>query len=117
MKKLSSTYKQGDVLVLPFPFTDADKAKKRPVVVLSSLDSFHTDSGHCVVAMITSAKKSAWLSDVAINDLQSAGLQVNCSVRMKIFSIDQSLMLYALGKLHKNDLQRVLAAVKTIFSF
>lgn len=117
MKKPSSTYKQGDILVLPFPFTDSAQAKKRPVVVLSDQKEFHNNSSHCIVAMITSAKKSSWHSDVIIKDLEKASLKTDCLVRMKIFSIDQSLILYAMGSLSKADLQRVLIQVKAIFSF
>ncbi len=43
-------YKQGDILLIPYPFTDLSKTKKRPVIVISK----KTHKGNYVVAKITS---------------------------------------------------------------
>lgn len=98
----SETYERFDILVMPFPFSDQIANKKRPVVVLSSND-FLRKSGHLIVAMITTAKHSSWPHDTRISDLKSAGLEVPCLIRLKLFTADRSLIIRKLGRLNSSD--------------
>jgi mRNA interferase MazF len=76
------TYRQFDVVVVPFPFTDVDASKRRPALILSDDQRFNTPVGHSVMAMITTASHSAWALDVAITDLGLAGLKSPSIIRM-----------------------------------
>jgi len=87
------TYEQFDVIVVPFPFTDTDTAKRRPALVLSNAQRFNVAVGHSVMAMITTASHSSWALDVPLNDLEPAGLAVPSIVRMKLFTLDHTLVL------------------------
>jgi mRNA interferase MazF len=66
------------------------------------------------MAMITSATDAAWPLDVGIKDLKNAGLNVECAVRFKLFTLDQRLVLRKAGTLGTNDQKRVTAAIKTL---
>jgi len=107
------TYKPFSVLKVPFPFTDRQAHKARPALVLSSTD-FSTQSGHCLMAMITSARHSAWPLDVALTDLAEAGLPVACVVRMKLFTLDQRLVIAPIGQLSALDQQAVQRALMSL---
>lgn len=96
-----------DVVIVPFPFTDRSETKRRPALVLS--DTSFSVSGHSVLAMITTAAKAAWPSDVRITDLAAAGLTVSCVIRFNIFTIDNRLVLHRAGHLGSDDI----ATVKT----
>ena len=61
-----------DVVVVPFPFTDSNASRRRPALVLSS-SAFNQKAQHSVMAMITSAGQSSWLSDYFIEDLDVGG--------------------------------------------
>ena len=98
--------KPFDVVVVPFPFTDRDSSKRRPALVLSSAD-FNQASGHCVLAMITSADQSSWIGDFPISNLKPTGLLQPCLVRMKLFTLDQRLVLRVAGSLFKPDQRRL----------
>lgn len=100
----------GDVIIVPFPFTDSTTTKRRPALVLSNA-AFNTATGHVIAAMITSAKQSAWASDVAITDLATAGLSVPCVVRMKLFTLEAGLVVRTAGRLGARDAKGVRAAV------
>lgn len=100
------TFDAGDVIIVPFPFTDRTTTKRRPALVLSNA-AFNTATGHVIAAMITSAKQSAWASDVAIADLAVAGLAVPCVVRMKLFTLEAGLVLRRAGRLAAADAERV----------
>ena len=67
-RKPTVTFEAFDVVVVPFPFTDKTTTKRRPALVLSEAKAFNKRVAHCVMAMITSAKNSAWPLDVEIED-------------------------------------------------
>lgn len=45
--------KFGDVVLVPFPFTDQTAAKKRPAIVVSS-DAYHRERPDVIVVAVTS---------------------------------------------------------------
>lgn len=100
-----------DVIVVPFPFTDISTTKRRPALVLSDADHFNRHIGQSVLAMITSAKNSDWPLDVEISDLDSAGLTAASVVRMKLFTLDDRLIIRRAGHLAAKDRKHVTEAI------
>jgi mRNA interferase MazF len=92
----------GDVVIVPFPFTDRNSSKRRPALVCSSA-VFNREAKHLVLAMITTATHTPWPGDVPIADLQSAGLPVASTVRWKLFTLDASFVLRRSGSLSSRD--------------
>ena len=90
------------VAKVPFPLTDRQAQKRRPALVLSQPD-FQQASGHLLLAMITSARQSSWPLDWPIEDIEAAGLRQNCVVRLKLFTLDERLVLDSLGALGAGD--------------
>jgi mRNA interferase MazF len=105
------TYERYDVVVVPFPFTDRASNIRRPALVLSDPTPFGAETGQCLLAMITRAVRSAWPFDVPITDLASAGLSKGGVIRMKLFTLDQSLVLRRVGALGDADRAAVRAAL------
>lgn len=101
------TFDAGDVVRVPFPFTDRRAVKKRPALVLSRARSFNNAAGHSVMAMITSAAHPGWPLDCRINEMNHTGLSVPSMVRFKIFTLDNRLVLGRLGKLGPEDEKNV----------
>jgi mRNA interferase MazF len=93
------TYEQFAIVVVPFPFTDIAITKRRPALILSDAVVFNVPMGHSVMAMITTATHSPWVLDVPISDLKAAGLKVPSIIRMKLFTVDHSLIVKQVGKL------------------
>jgi mRNA interferase MazF len=96
------TYSPGDVVVVPFPFSDRDASKRRPALVCSAA-AFNNSAHHLVLAMITTASHKKWPGDAAIRDLSPTGLPVPSIVRWKLFTLDASLVLRHAGALSKRD--------------
>ncbi len=96
------TYSPGDVVVVPFPFSDRDATKRRPALVCSAA-AFNDSSHHLVLAMITTASHKKWPGDVAIRDLTATGLPVPSIVRWKLFTLDASLVVRSAGALSARD--------------
>lgn len=107
-------YEQFDVVVVPFPFTDINATKRRPALILSDALAFNTSVGRSVMAMITTATHSSWLLDVRITNLQAAGLKTPSIVRMKLFTLEHSLIVKRIGKLTVNDRSIVEKALKQL---
>ena len=101
------TYEAGQVVRVPFPFTDRVASKNRPALVLSDAGAFNTPSGHLVLAMITSARNAPWPLDCFIDDLETAGLPAPSVVRCKLFTLDARLIRGVLGRLAEADIARV----------
>jgi mRNA interferase MazF len=103
----------GDVVVVPFPFVDAVAAKRRPSLVLSNR-AFNRSSGHSICAMITTAGRIRWSSDVAIGDLATTGLPRTCVVRWKLFTLPNEIILKRAGQLGEMDRNSVTQATRAI---
>ena len=95
-------FSPGDVVIVPFPFTDRDAVKRRPALVCSSA-AFNRQARHVVLAMITTSTHSAWPCDVPIQDLDTSGLPAPSVVRWKLFTLDASFVLRRAGALSARD--------------
>ena len=83
-----ASFEPGDVIKVPFPYTDRSTRQSRPALVVSrpALEERH---GLLWVVMITSAENRGWPGDVAVDDLVVAGLPVASVVRTaKIATIE-----------------------------
>ena len=103
---------KGDVVVVPFPFTDMTCSKKRPAIVLASFND-----GSVILAQITS---QAWIDDYSViinkNDFEHGTLKVTSIARPnKIFTADKSLILYKAGAIKHKKMAEVKKRLKKIF--
>lgn len=103
-------FKAFDVVAVSFPFTDRDATKRRPALVISN-ERFNQQHNQLVLAMITTATDNVWPSDVSFTDWQEAGLIVACHFRLKLFTLDQSLVVKAIGHLSSRDVKSVQAVL------
>jgi mRNA interferase MazF len=82
--------------------------------VLSERSAFNARIGHVVLAMITSASHSDWPLDVPLSDLHSARLSSASVVRMKLFTLDDRLILRRAGSLAAVDRKAVAVALRKL---
>lgn len=68
------TYKFGDVVLVPFPFSNLNQEKKRPAVVVSS-DAYQKHRQDCVLLAITSQMRGTLgFAEAYVNAWQDVGL-------------------------------------------
>ena len=99
-------FEPGDVIKVPFPFTDHATRQSRPALVVSTarLEDLH---GLLWVVMITSAENRGWPDDVPVANLTMAGLPVPSLIRSaKIATIEVS-GASKLGRVSAVQLRRV----------
>jgi mRNA interferase MazF len=105
----------GDVVVVPFPFVDLAAEKRRPSLILSH-QVFNDLQGHSIFAMITTATRSKWPSDVAIEDLKKAGLNRPCVIRWKLFTLPNEFILRRAGSLASRDRDNIVTVARSVLA-
>lgn len=98
-------YRKGDVVLVPFPFTDLTAVKTRPAVVVS-IEDYERIVGDLTVAMITSMPQTTPY-DYKLVDWKGANLLFPSWVRAKLVTLDPKLVRYRPGRLSNRDLQGV----------
>lgn len=110
-------YEPFDVIVVPFPFTDSSRTKRRPALVLSQKTDFGEKIEHSVLAMITSQKNDPWPLDAFIKNKKKSGLTAPSVVRMKLFTLDNRFILRKIGHLSKTDQTQVKKSLVKLFDY
>jgi hypothetical protein len=72
-------YEFGDVLLVPFPFTDQTGAKQRPAVVVNSRRYRHERPDLILMPITSQTPSSTRFGDVPIADIGAAGLLMPAS--------------------------------------
>jgi len=108
-------YNRGDVILVPFPFSDQTAAKKRPAIIVSS-DTYNSISQDIVIITVTGQIRShIGVGEFLIEDWQSAGLLRPSAVKSAISTIEQRLVLKILGRLSSKDVSTLEEALKELF--
>ena len=104
---------RGDIVTIPFPFTDLSGNKKRPAFVVTDLNG-----DDIIVCQITSKSKSDPLAlPLSAHDFVTGGLPIDSFIRPnKIFTADKNIILSVAGHLNENKIGDTLNAVITIIS-
>ncbi len=99
-----TAYERGDVVLVPFPFSDQTTAKKRPAAIISSKIYNDASSDIVIMAITGQTEKTVGIGECLIKDWQDAGLLKPSAIKPAISTIEQALVLKRLGKLSSKDL-------------
>ena len=96
-------YAFGDVVLVPFPFTDQSGAKKRPAVVVSR-DRYNENRRDLVIMAITSqVRQPLGFAEALVADWQAAGLIKPSVLKPVLTTIEQGLVVRTMGTLSAVD--------------
>ena len=106
-------FKVGEIVLVPFPFSDLVGQKLRPALVLARVEF-----DNVILCQITSRP---YTSKVAIKigqaDFSMGGLPLESYARIdKLFTAEPSLILKPVGKLSPACERKILKAVRGLFS-
>ena len=107
------TFAVGDVVIIPFPYADFSKFKKRPAVVVSD-----AEFDNLILCQITSkaetSKRAILLKD---GDFLKGSLQLNSFIRPdKLFTIEQSIIEAKIGSIKGDKTEAIKGVIRQLFT-
>lgn len=102
---------KGDVVVLPFPFSNLSASKKRPALVVATLKG-----DDLILTQITTVSRPDGYSIPLFNsDFNSGGLPQNSNIRPnRIFTGDSNIVISKAGSISKAKTDEVIKKIVQI---
>ncbi|MDI6790146.1 MAG: type II toxin-antitoxin system PemK/MazF family toxin [Thermodesulfobacteriota bacterium] len=102
---------KGDVVVVPFPFSDLTQSKRRPALVVSKIEG-----DDLILCQITSQSvKDSYAISLDDKDFETGSLKQTSNVRPnRIFTADSHIVLYKVGNLKIEKLNEIIEKVVEI---
>ena len=103
----------GEVVVLPFPQTNLQAGKRRPALVVADLPG-----DDLILCQITSQSRNDGQSvPLPVADFERGRLALDSFIRPhRLFTVEQSVILYAAGKINNPKLQEVRTRIRQLFA-
>ncbi len=101
-------FKQEEIAIVPFPFTDLSSVKQRPVLILSN--SLYNDRNEDIITCgITSNLKDALHSVVIYNrEMETGNIPKTSRIKVdKLFAIEKSLVRKRIAKVNNEIMEEV----------
>jgi mRNA interferase MazF len=112
----TTRYRRGDIVLVPFPFTDLSSSKRRPALVISP-DAFNDQMADLVVAAITSQLTNEHAVTIEQTDCVDGMLPKVSVVKLaKVFTIHSTLVIKKLCAIRDDKLAGILGEVREFFS-
>ncbi|MDI6811625.1 MAG: type II toxin-antitoxin system PemK/MazF family toxin [archaeon] len=102
---------KGDVVVVPFPFSDLTQAKRRPALVIAELEG-----DDLILCQITSHSiRDTYAVSINENDFETGTLRRRSNVRPnRIFTADRHIILYRVGHLKPEKINQIIERIVSI---
>jgi mRNA interferase MazF len=101
---------KGEVIVLPFPFSDLSRSKRRPALVIANLQG-----DDVILCMITGKDPDSYSIPLSNNDFESGGLNRSSNIRPnRIFTADSNIVISSAGRVGSNKLDQVINQIVSI---
>ncbi|MCH8290667.1 type II toxin-antitoxin system PemK/MazF family toxin [Candidatus Poribacteria bacterium] len=99
---------QGDIVLIPIPFTDLSSQRRRPVIIISN-DTYNRKTMDIVVVAMTSNPTVVDYSfTITSSDLEQGKLNRPGKVRVdKIYTLSQSIVVRTFGRVNSKVLHRI----------
>ena len=108
MIKFGTQFNQGDILVVPFPFSNLRAIIQKPVLVLSN-DSYNKNSDDIITCGITSNLKDTSCSVMIDNNNLSGGkIPIQSRIKVdKLFTVEKRIVKKKIAKVNKETFGKV----------
>lgn len=102
---------RGDLLLVPFPFTDLSAAKRRPVLAITASDSY----GDFIALPVTSRPQAEYGLPITTADMADGSLPASSWIRTnRIVTLNSGLVVKTIGRVSETV---VAVAIERLFSY
>lgn len=106
-----AAFVKGDVVVLPFPFSDLTNAKRRPALVIAKL----TQNDFILCLITSQPANNPYTTPIETNDFETGSLNKTSYAKSnRVFTANEQLIAYKAGKLTPEKTNEVVAKLITI---
>lgn len=110
------TFQPGDVVLVPFPFTDLSAAKVRPGVVISD-ERYNAIEPDVILGALTSQlAASRGPFDYQVRDWRRAGLRLPSAFKPVIATLDPARIVLKIGALSSADWSEIQARLRSMLA-
>lgn len=111
------TYKQRDIVLTKFPFSNLMDYKVRPVLILSK-DSYNRKYADVIVCAITSnLEESDYGLTITTESLEEGHLKMDSKIRVDaVTNIEQAIILKKIGRVKQAVFNKVLSRLNSLFT-
>lgn len=108
------TYDFGQVVLVPFPFTDFSETKRRPAVVVSCLAYNRVRPDAVLMAITSQVREPAGLGEALIEDWEFSHLPKPSMLKPVPMTVFQDRIVRSLGVLSARDQEKVRSCMQEI---
>lgn len=108
--------RQKEIVLLPYPFSNLEGKKVRPVVIISN-DKLNEKSDDCIAVPLTSVlKEEPYSIEINQMDLMSGKLIKPSRVRAdKIFTVEKRLTIMKIGIINNHAFEKIKSEIFKLF--
>jgi len=110
----TTSFDFGDVLLVPFPFSNQTAVKKRPAVVVSSNPYNRSRPDLIILALTSQPSTTHAFGGTSLSNWKGAGLLKPSVFKPILTTIEKSLVIQKMGRLHASDQKTLQQVLKTI---
>ncbi len=102
---------KGNVVVVPFPFSDLTQAKRRPALIIAELEG-----NDLILCQITSQSiRDRYAVSIDDDEFETGALRQRSNVRPnRIFTADRHIILYRVGHLKPEKVDQIIDRIVDI---
>ncbi len=101
-------YKQGEIIIVPFPFSDLSSIKQRPVLVLSKNTDNDKVEDIITCGITSNIKDPKYSVLIELNNLIEGEIPKPSRIKVdKLFTISQDIVKKKIGRINRETFEKV----------
>jgi mRNA interferase MazF len=106
--KSGIVFKQGEILIVPFPFSDLSTIRQRPVLVISN-NKYNENSEDIITCGITSNIKDSQFSVlIDNNNLLEGNIPIKSRIKVdKLFTLEKNIVIKKIARVKEEIFNQV----------
>jgi mRNA interferase MazF len=110
----TTSFRFGDIVLVPFPFTDQTAVKKRPAIVVSSAGYQARRRDVVIMAVTSRMRATPGFGEFEVAEWKKAGLILPSVAKPVLATIEKRLVIKKLGALQRGDRESLQASLDAI---